>query len=226
MNLPNALTVGRIAITPLIAILPFWASASARLVAFVLFLIAAISDYADGVLARSRQQETNLGRLLDPLADKLLLVGTLIPMWVLMRPMRSALDASGGTDLRGGAGSFLLTFHTPWGEIGLPLWILVIVLGREVFMTVFRQFAARRGVVISAIGPAKWKTALQLVWQGTAYFWFWLVTLAAGRAWEGTAWSAMAHFVGISGTLTMAVAVLLTVYSLALYMNRYARVFA
>ena len=51
-------------------------------------------------------------------------------------------------------------------------------------MTVFRQAAKRRGVVIAAIGPAKWKTALQLIWQGSAYFWFWAATLAAVKHWN------------------------------------------
>ena len=84
MNLPNALTIGRIAATPFIAWLPFESSAKLRGVAFVLFAIAAVTDYVDGYLARSRAQETNLGRLLDPLADKLLLVATLVPMFMLM----------------------------------------------------------------------------------------------------------------------------------------------
>src|SRR5712691_2379042 len=90
MNLPNALTVGRIVVTPLIAILPFANSWNLRLAAFVLFTLAAITDYIDGHLARSRKEETDLGRLLDPLADKLLLVGTFVPMYVLMRPSSHA----------------------------------------------------------------------------------------------------------------------------------------
>src|SRR5262245_44580558 len=126
MNLPNALTVGRIAATPLIAALPFANSWTLRLVAFVLFTIAAITDYVDGHLARSRKQETDFGRMLDPAADKLLLVGTLVPMYML-------------------APTF--PFITPFGDVGLPLWIVLVVLGREVFMTIFRQAAKRRGVV-------------------------------------------------------------------------------
>ena len=94
MNLPNALTVGRIAITPLIAVLPFAPATTPRLVAFILFVFAAVSDYADGVLARSRKQETNLGRLLDPLADKLLLVGTFVPMWALMQSANGNFSSS------------------------------------------------------------------------------------------------------------------------------------
>src|SRR5690348_18496872 len=95
MNLPNALTVGRIAITPLIAVLPFAPATTPRAIAFVLFLFAAVSDYADGVLARSRKQETTLGKLLDPLADKLLLVGTFVPMWALMQAGDGVMSGSG-----------------------------------------------------------------------------------------------------------------------------------
>ena len=86
MNLPNAFTAGRIAITPLIAWLPLAPSSALRLTAFVLFIVAAVRDYVAGHLARTRKQETDLGRLLDPLADKLKLLGTIIPMFVLLRP--------------------------------------------------------------------------------------------------------------------------------------------
>lgn len=204
MNLPNALTVGRIVVTPLIAILPFAHSWTLRLAAFVLFTLAAITDYIDGHLARSRKEETDLGRLLDPLADKLLLVGTFVPMYLL---------------------SSDFPFVTPIGAVGLSLWIVAVVLGRELFMTIFRQAAARRGVVIAAIGPAKWKTGFQLVWQGSAYFWFWAATLAAAKGWSSTAWRDFALFNGTVGTLTMVVAVVLTVYSLAVYLRSFRNVF-
>ena len=55
-------------------------------------------------------------------------------------------------------------------------------------MTVFRHAAARRGVVISAIGPAKWKTAFQSLWVGSAYFWFFAATSAANQGWSSAAW--------------------------------------
>ena len=202
MNLPNTLTVARIALTPPVAALPFIDRSSARLAAFVLFVVAAVTDYLDGRLARSRRDETDLGKILDPLADKLLLIGTLVPMYWLA-----------GTEF---------PFVTPWGPIGLPLWIVIVVLGREAFMAVFRQAAARKGVVIGAIGPAKWKTGMQLVWQGAAYFWFFAATLANRQGWEDlAAWGAFATFNGIVGVVTMAIAFVLTVYSLWLYMRRY-----
>jgi CDP-diacylglycerol--glycerol-3-phosphate 3-phosphatidyltransferase len=205
MNLPNAITVGRIAATPLIAALPLANSWGLRLTAFILFTIAAVTDYVDGYLARSRKEETDLGRLLDPLADKLLLVATLIPMYVLAPT---------------------LPFVTPIGAVGVPLWIIIVVLGREIFMTFFRQAAARRGVVIAAIGPAKWKTALQLFWEGCAFCWFFAATLAAVRGWDGGLWRAFAMFNGTVGALAMVVAVALTVYSLAVYMRSFGNVFS
>lgn len=206
MNLPNALSAGRIVATPLIAILPFANSAGLRLTAFVLFVVAAVTDYVDGYLARSRKQETDLGRLLDPFADKALLVGTFVPMYFL---------------------ATTLPFLTLWGPVGLPLWIVLIVLGREVFMTVFRQAAARRGVVIAAIAPAKWKTGFQLMWQGSAYCWFWTSTLATQHGWlNDTPWRAFALFNGTVGTIMMTCAVLLTVYSLVVYLRSFSSVFA
>jgi len=205
MNLPNALSAGRIAVTPLIAALPFFDSWTLRLVAFILFLIAAITDYVDGMLARSRKEETDLGRLLDPLADKALLLGTFIPMYLL---------------------ATAFPFVTPLGTIGLPLWIVIVVLGRELFMTIFRQVAKRRGIVIAAIGPAKWKTGFQLIWQGSAYFWFWAATLAATKGWSNALWRGFAVFNGTVGTIMMVAAVILTVYSLALYLRSFGNVFA
>jgi CDP-diacylglycerol--glycerol-3-phosphate 3-phosphatidyltransferase len=206
MNLPNALTVGRIAATPLIAALPFANSWALRLFAFALFTAAAITDYIDGRLARSRKQETDFGRMLDPLADKLLLFGTFVPMYLL---------------------AATYPFVTPVGRIGLSWWIVAIVLGREVFMTAFRQAAARRGVVIAAIAPAKWKTGFQLFWQGCAYCWFFAATLAAAHGWLGaTPWRDFAVFNGTVGALTMTAAVILTVYSLVVYLRSFSRVFA
>ena len=206
LNLANWFTVGRIVVTPVVTMLPFSSSPWMRLGGFLLFLAAAISDYIDGHLARTRQQTSDLGAMLDPLADKLLLIGTFVPMYLL---------------------AHRFPFVTPFGEVGLPWWVVAVVLGREVFMTVFRQVAARRGLVIAAIGPAKWKTGFQFTWQGAAYFWFFAATLAAREGWaHQTAWRAFAWFNGIVGVVTMVAAFVLTLYSLWLYLRRYGRVVA
>src|SRR5215213_9437502 len=95
-------------------------------------------------------------------------------------------------------------FATPFGPAGLPWWVLAVVLGRELFMTVFRQAAARRGVVIAAIGPAKWKTGFQWTWCGAAFFWFGAITAAMHFQWLGhPLWRAFAFFNGVVGTVTM-----------------------
>jgi len=222
VNLPNTITAGRILAAPFIAALPFIGSPGARLIAFVLYVVAAVTDYYDGKLARMRNLITDLGRLLDPLADKLLLFATLVPMFVLMAPRSDPLIPTRAESIDAGR----LPFLTPFGTVGLPWWVVAIVIGRELFMTVFRQAAARRGVVIDAIGPAKWKTSFQSVWVGSAYFWFFAATTAASQNWGSAAWRAFAYFNGTVGTLAMIASVFLTVYSLALYLRRYAGVFA
>ena len=218
MNLPNAITAGRILAAPFIAALPFIASPGARGIAFALYVIAALTDYYDGMLARTRNLITDLGRLLDPLADKLLLFATLIPMFVLMAPPSDPFVPTRAESIDAAR----LQFQTPIGSVGLRWWIAAIVIGREVFMTIFRQMAARRGVVISAIGPAKWKTAFQSVWVGSAYFWFFAATTAASQNWSSAAWRAFAYFNGSVGAIAMIVSVVLTIYSLVLYLRRYS----
>ena len=222
MNLPNLITAGRILAAPFIAALPFIAAPGARLIAFVLYIVAAVTDYYDGKLARTRNLITDLGRLLDPLADKLLLFATLIPMFVLMAPPTDPLVPTRAESIDAAR----LQFLTPFGPVGLPWWIAAIVIGREVFMTVFRQAAARRGVVISAVGSAKWKTGFQSVWVGSAYFWFFAATLARAEDWTSAAWRSFAYFNGIVGTVTMIASVFLAIYSLAVYLRRYAGIFA
>lgn len=218
VNLPNAITVARIAATPLIALLPLRAAPGMRLAAFVLFVVAAVTDYWDGYLARSRNLVTDLGRLLDPLADKLLLVATLVPMYVLQG--WGALLVPGDAAARPE-----LPFETPAGLVTLPLWIVLVVLGREAFMTLFRQLAARRGVVIAAIGPAKWKTTFQSIWVGSAYCWFFAATLAAREGWTGLPlWRAFTALNGVVGATAMLLALALTVYSMGLYLARYGGV--
>lgn len=217
MNLPNAITIGRIAASPLVGWLPLTPSSSVRLIAFMLFVVLAVSDYVDGRLARSRKEITDLGKQLDPLADKLFLVVTMIPMYLLMRPAGANAGIVHVADS--------LKFMTPWGSVGLPLWVAIVIIGREAAMTIFRQMAARRGVVIAAIGSAKWKTGFQMVWVGAAFFWFWIATAAKENRWAGSLWGDFRYFNGIVGVGCMIGAVGLTLFSLVLYVRRYSGVF-
>ena len=77
-NLPNSLTLLRIILIPLIVILFVSNDESNRFLAFLLFLIASVTDYLDGLLARYMKQQTNFGEFLDPVADKLLVIITMI----------------------------------------------------------------------------------------------------------------------------------------------------
>ncbi|MCY7300256.1 MAG: CDP-alcohol phosphatidyltransferase family protein [Ilumatobacteraceae bacterium] len=219
MNLPNALTIGRIAITPLVAALPFVNGSTVRAIAFGLFVVAAVTDYVDGYLARRENLITDLGKWLDPLADKLLLLGTFVPMYYLMRgaPMLQRASES----LPPG-GRFPTLLASMW--LSLPLWVVIVVLGREALMTGFREFAKRRGVMISSIGPAKWKTTFQSIWIGAAYCWFFAATLAREQGWSGNWWSAFAQFNGAVVAVSMISAVTLTLWSLGLYVQRYGSI--
>jgi CDP-diacylglycerol---glycerol-3-phosphate 3-phosphatidyltransferase len=221
VNLPNSLTVSRIVAAPVVGYLPFVATWPARLGAFFLFLAIAFTDYFDGKLARESGQVTDLGKLLDPLADKLLVVATFVPMFVLVGSggslsLRSPYPLPFDLDVHGP-----FPYLTPAGMIGLPWWILALVLGRELVMTIFRQWASRRGVVIAAIGSAKWKTGFQLTWVGASLFWFAAATAAAQYRWTGFAWNALAMFCGVVNVLCMVGAVWLTVWSLWLYGRRH-----
>lgn len=203
--------------TPFIAYLPFTPSWSSRLAAFTLFLVAAITDYWDGKLARQRNLVTDLGRLLDPLADKLLLIATLVPMYLMQKHPQWLVEAEAADAV---ATRYL--FVTPFGLVSLPLTLVLIVLGREAFMTLFRQYAARRGLVIAAIKSAKWKMAFQSIWTGAAYFWFFARALSTRQGWaDEPAWNAFAMFNGIVGVGAMIGAVGLTLWSLWEYMRRY-----
>ncbi len=205
-TLPNILTVARIALAPVIALLPFIHGYVPKLIAFVVFLAAAVSDIYDGILARERGEITDIGKLLDPLADKLLLVATLIPIyWITRYPMRQ--------------------YEIPWWG-SLPVWVAVLLIGREVAMTIFRQMAKRRGVVIAAAGAGKLKTIVQDVFIGATILWFaWKDlrdALGLESVWFGRFWE---RFHGSVVALTLGFAVVLTAYSLAMYIYRYRALF-
>ena len=137
-TLPNIITLARICLTPVVALLPFIQGYWPKVIAFVVFLIAAFSDLVDGYLARRYGTTSQLGILLDPIADKLLLFATLIPIfWMTRHPVILAADKV----------DYAIKW---WGS--LPVWVALLLVGREVLITVFRFFAKRRGIVIPALG--------------------------------------------------------------------------
>lgn len=219
MNLPTAVTVARMALAPVVAGLAFVPSATARLVAFALYLAVAVSDWWDGHLARSRGEISDLGKVLDPLADKLFLACVLATMYVLQAPDG---DGWGAYARPAGVGGF--AFAAPGlGRVPLPWWVLLVVFAREVAMTVFRAVMQRRGVVIGASRSAKWKTGFQFTWMGTAYWWFFLRTWAEAARWDlaTPGWAFLAGFTLLVGVVSMGAAVALTFWSLGAYAVTY-----
>lgn len=227
VNLPNAITAARIAISPLIALLPLLPSPFWRGLGFALYVASAVSDYFDGWFARTRGMVTNLGKALDPLADKLLLVATFVPLVILQGRATDPLASFFAGALRiSTVSAFQFPFTTWFGTFSLPWWVVAVVLGRELFMTVFRQLAQGKGVVIAANYPAKVKAVTQYIWVGTAYFWFGAETLAARDGWAGKpVWDVLRPLVAAIGVVSMCAAVGLTIASFAIYIRRYGALF-
>ena len=143
-NVPNVLTMGRIAL-----IVPFMyfmqlesdgRGSGANVWAFWIFVAASVTDWIDGILARRWNLVTPLGKLLDPLADKLLIAAALVMLAVF----------------HGKAG----------GVIGVPAWMSTVIIARELAVTGLRGMAGAEGLVIQASQGGKWKTVLQFLAVG------------------------------------------------------------
>jgi cardiolipin synthase len=137
-ELPNLLTYGRIAAVPMVAaclfgVTIFEAGLWLRWVALTIFIIAALTDWLDGWAARSYGEPSALGRVLDPIADKLLVGACLLML---------AAD----TTIRG------------WS-----LWAAFVILCREILVSGLREFLAELRVSVPVSRLAKYKTALQLI---------------------------------------------------------------
>jgi CDP-diacylglycerol--glycerol-3-phosphate 3-phosphatidyltransferase len=136
VNLPNAITIGRIFLVPLLVVVLLTKfegrlilGMRKELVGAAIFGIASLTDWLDGYLARRRKQVTPLGQFMDPLADKLLITAALVSL-VQMDLAQS--------------------------------WMVVVILGREIAVTVLRSLAQSRGVSIPASPLGKFKMASQV----------------------------------------------------------------
>lgn len=134
LGLPNVLTYLRLAAVPgLVAAMFFLEGETANWAALGVFATAGITDFFDGYLARAWQQQSALGRMLDPIADKLL-VGAALLMLV-------------------GNGAIS----------GWSIWAAVIILSREILVSGLREFLAGLQVTVAVSQLAKWKTTAQMV---------------------------------------------------------------
>jgi len=150
-NIANIITVVRILMAPLFMawlLVDDGADGSLRIAAAILFVVAILTDSLDGMLARGLDLVTDFGKIVDPIADKVLIGGALVSLSIL-------------------------------GE--LPWWVTVLILVREIGITVFR-FAVIRDRVIPASRGGKLKTVLQAVAVTLALFPLWNL-LGEGMHW-------------------------------------------
>jgi CDP-diacylglycerol--glycerol-3-phosphate 3-phosphatidyltransferase len=141
LNIPNLLTVFRILLVPLLVVVLLTKPRfdGQEWLGLTLFLLAALTDFLDGFLARRRKQITRLGMLLDPAADKILVSAAFISL-VEMAPR---LPGSTSTIV--------------------PAWMVVVIVAREFAVSALRSFAAAEHVVIPAGLSGKIKTVVQVV---------------------------------------------------------------
>jgi CDP-diacylglycerol--glycerol-3-phosphate 3-phosphatidyltransferase len=132
-SLPNQLTLARIAAVPVICLLLVLGWDWLRWIALILYVIAAVTDWLDGFLARTMNQSSDLGKMLDPIADKLL-VGALLVVFAWTRDFSA------------------------WELIPA-----IAILMREIFVPGLREFMGAKAVSVPVTFLAKWKTTVQLV---------------------------------------------------------------
>jgi CDP-diacylglycerol--glycerol-3-phosphate 3-phosphatidyltransferase len=133
ISLPNLLTYARIAAVPLVVACLLAGGYQWRWTALGLFVAAAFTDFLDGYLARLWSQQSSLGRMLDPIADKLLIAAVLLML------------AADGT------------------VAGMHIWAAIIILCREVLVSGLREFLGQVQVSVPVTQLAKYKTAVQLI---------------------------------------------------------------
>lgn len=184
MNLPNQLTIARVVMIPLFILFFYLQFKGHYFVALAVFAIASFTDFLDGHIARKYNLITNLGKFLDPVADKILVAAAMIVLLTVPQ------------------------FFT----IGLGSWALIaagccvaVIMGRELLVSGFRMVAADAGIVIAADKIGKYKTVTQLISL--------LVLLAAGGLYEFLQDHLAVKIVDYVGLGFFALATLLTVIS-------------
>jgi phosphatidylglycerophosphate synthase len=135
------------------------------------------------------------------LADKLLLVATLVPFYFISRA-------------EGPVGEI------PWWG-ALPLWVLLVIFGRELAVTLFRSYALKKGQVISAGRSGKNKALAQDLFIGGVLLWYPLLALSLSNGWEGRFWTLWSGFHQAYIGITLTAALILTVYSMLDYFWTY-----
>ena len=138
MNLPNKLTVSRFVLTAVFMVILFAGFPHCETAALVVFIIASLTDFFDGRIARNHNLITDFGKLMDPLADKVLMCSAFIAFVGFADPHKT-------------------------GQMLLPAWMAVIIVARELAITGLRLLAANKNIVLAAEGAGKHKTISQIV---------------------------------------------------------------
>jgi cardiolipin synthase (CMP-forming) len=141
--LPNALTITRILLVPVFAVAFVMPGNGARLIAFLIFVAAGVSDWLDGFAARKLKAGSEFGRMLDPIADKVL-VAVALMMLVAEGTFRQFNPTTGALSL-------------------LRLVPALIILSREILVSGLREFLAGTRVSVPVTAVAKFKTAVQML---------------------------------------------------------------
>ena len=150
MNLPNKLSILRIVMVPLFVVAYFLPFSWAPYVALVIFVLASLTDFLDGYIARKYNLVTTLGKLLDPIADKILVCASLFCL-VATNPLRQSLGAYPIMGIAYGAMS-LQSGHVFFAVSG------ALILSRELLIDAVRMIAASKGMVVQANVYGKIKT--------------------------------------------------------------------
>lgn len=204
--LPNTITVARVVAAPAVFFLALAPGFGGQLAAFIVFVVAAVSDLWDGYLARKYGWISDFGKLMDPLADKLLMVATLIPIYMVSNPPTTFSE------------------WPVWNS--LPLWVVLVIFFREVLITALRTFAARRGLILPAQTVGKYKAFSQNFFVGTALLWHALHTKAVEAGWTGAFWEFWRGLHGAVLFLSLTIAFGLTLLSLWVYLASWKRALA
>lgn len=177
MNLPNKLTLFRILMVPLFVLVMYLPIESKYLISLIIFIVASITDFLDGNIARKYNLVTDFGKFMDPLADKLLVIAALICL------IESSL---------------------------VPGWVVLIIVSRELAVSIMRAIVATDGKVVAAGISGKIKTVSQM---------FAIIFLLLGAHLDN-------RFVINIGSVLIYIATLLTIYSGYVYFRENKEVFA
>lgn len=150
MNVPNSLSLARICMIPLFVTAYFLPYEWGAFVAIAIFLICCFTDFLDGFIARKYHMVTDLGKLLDPIADKILICAALFCV-VATNPLQYFYDSI--FEMPQG---FALSF----GKILLTIGA-ILILARELLISAVRMIAASKGIVVQANLFGKIKTVMQ-----------------------------------------------------------------